>query len=207
MPTGSVKTSSPKDSAIIFESPRPLYEDNSAGNNLLYNSFGFSAMISDFGFGLGLYYRRNLSTDLSALVTFDFGGAKDPKEFGLTEEIKINRIYVMPLMASLQYRLFRDALSEGLRPYITAGAGPAIVATTDGSQGFFTALIHPSFSATFGGFLGVGANFGSDPKTTFGASFKYYIIPYPSPGIESIQGHRLTNFSAATLMINYGFNF
>jgi outer membrane protein W len=174
---------------------------------MLGNSAGFTAMINDFGFGLGLYYRRSLSEDLSALITFDFGAAKDAKEFGLTDEIKINRIYVMPLMASLQYRLFNGVLGDGLRPYVTAGAGPAFIATTDGSRDFFAALGHPKFSTTFGGFFGIGANFGSDPKTTFGASLKYYIIPYPAPGIESTQGHFLTNFSAAALAITYGFNF
>jgi len=57
------------------------------------------------------------------------------------------------------------------------------------------------------GSFGIGANFGSDPKTTFGASLKYYIIPYRSPGIESTQGNFLTDFSGAALTVSYGFNF
>ncbi len=207
VPVGSTKTSSPKDSAIIFQSPRPLLEETSASANMISNSIGFSGMINDFGFGVGFYYRRSLTEDLSGLIIFDIGTAKDAKEFGLADEIMINRIYVMPLMASLQYRLFNGVLGDGLRPYVTAGAGPAFIATTDGSQDFFVALGHPKLSTTFGGFFGVGANFGSDPKTTFGASLKYYIIPYPAPGIESTQGHFLTNFSAAALTITYGFNF
>jgi hypothetical protein len=206
-PVGTpVKTSNPKDSAIIFQSPRPLLDDNAA-TSALNNSFGFAGVINDYGFGLGLYYRRNLTTDLSALATFDFGTGKGPKEFGLFDEIKINRIYVMPLMASLQYRLLSNVLGEGLRPYITAGAGPAFIGTTDASLDFFTALLHPKVTTTFGGFVGFGANFGTDPKTTFGASLKYYIIPYKSPGIESTQGTFLTDFSGAALTITYGFNF
>lgn len=206
LPTGSVKTSNPKDSAIIFESPRPLLEETPS-NNMINNSVGINGSINDYGFGLGLYYRRNLTGDLSALISFDFGSGKGPKEFGLDDQVKINRIYVMPLMASLQYRLFNGALGEGLRPYVTTGAGPAFVATTDASREFFSALFHPKFTTTFGGFFGIGANFGSDPKTTFGASLKYYIIPYRSPGIESTQGHFLTDFSGAALTITYGFNF
>jgi hypothetical protein len=205
-PMGTPKTSSPKDSAIIFQSPRPLLEENTT-SNALNNSFGLSALINDFGFGIGIYYRRNIAGNLSGLVTFDFGSAKGPKEFGLLDEIKINNIYVMPLFASLQYRLLDGVLSEGLRPYITAGAGPAFVATTDASQDFFTALVHPKFTSTFGGFIGLGANFGTDPKTTFGASLKYYIISYHSPGIESTQGLFLTNFNGAELTVSYGFNF
>ncbi|MDP4221095.1 MAG: hypothetical protein Q8916_00920 [Bacteroidota bacterium] len=205
--SGTIKTSNPKDSAMIFESPRPLLQDNTAGSNTLNNSFGFSGLINDYGFGLGVYYRRNISTDLSGVINFDFGSAKGSKEFGLDDELKVNRIYVMPLMASLQYRLFNDVLGEGLRPYVTIGGGPAFVATTDASQEFFTALVHPTFTMTFGGFFGIGAYFGSDPKTTFGASLKYNFIPYRSPGIESTQGHFLTDFNNAALTISYGFNF
>ena len=143
-PMGTPKTSNPQDSAIIFQSPRPLLEDNTA-LNALNNSFGFSGLVNDYGFGLGLYYRRNLATDLSGLITFDFGAAKGPKEYGLSDEIKINRIYVMPLFASLQYRILSSTLGEGLRPYLTGGAGPAFIATTDGSIDFFAAALHPKF--------------------------------------------------------------
>jgi hypothetical protein len=205
-PVGTVKTSNPQDSAIIFTSPRPLLEDNSSANNL-DNSVGFSGQINDYGFGLGLFYRRNLSADWSAAITFDFGTGKGSREFGLLDEVKINRIYVMPIMASLQYRLLSKTLGDGLRPYITAGAGPAIIATTDATKDFFSALLHPTFKNTWGGFFGFGAYFGTDPKTTFGASLKYYILPYHSPGIESTQGNFLTDFSGAALTISYGFNF
>ena len=206
VPVGSPKTSSPKDSAIVFHSPRPLIEENDAVTSL-NNSVGFSGLINDYGFGIGFFYRRNFGDDLSAHITFDLGGAKGPKEFGLDDQIKINRVYVMPLFASLQYRLFAGMLSEGLRPYITAGGGPAFIATNDASRDFFSALLHPTFVTTFGGFFGFGANFGSDPKTTFGASLKYYIIPYGTPGIESTKDHFLTDFSGAALTISYGFNF
>jgi len=205
-PTGTVRTSKPSDSAIIFNSPRPLIEDNSS-TLALNNSAGFSGLINDYGFGLGFFYRRNFSNDWSGLISVDLGTAKGSKEFGLEDEIKINRIYVMPIFASLQYRLLSNTLGEGLRPYITIGAGPAIIATNDASQDFFTALLHPKFNNTWGGFFGFGANFGSDPRTTFGVSLKYYIIPYRSPGIESTQGNFLTDFSGAALSITYGFNF
>jgi hypothetical protein len=206
VPAGTVKTSNPSDSAIIFQSPRPLIEDN-VSSSTFNNSAGFSGLINDFGFGLGFYYRRNISNDWSAHITFDLGTAKGAKEFGLLDEIAINRIFVMPLFASLQYRILSSMLGEALRPYITAGGGPAFVATTDASQDFFPALLHPKFTTTWGGFIGIGANFGTDPKTTFGASLKYYIIPYRSPGIESTQGVFLTDFSAAALAVTYGFNF
>jgi hypothetical protein len=204
---GTIKTSDPKDTAIIFGSPRPLFEDNTA-SAALNNSIGFAGLINDYGFGLGFYYRRNISPDLSALLSLDIGTAKGSKEFNLFgDEIVINRIYVLPIMASVQYRFLREALGEGLRPYLTAGAGPVIIGTTDASKEFFTALVNPTVTSTFGGFFGFGAYFGSDPKTSFGASLKYYIIPYHSPGVESSQGVFLTDFSGAALTVTYGFNF
>src|SRR4051812_37520894 len=80
MPTGSTKTSSPQDTAIIFQSPRPLLEQNLAGSSI-DNSAGFTGSINDYGFGAGFYYRRNLTADLSAGISFDIGGGKGPKEF------------------------------------------------------------------------------------------------------------------------------
>ncbi|MEI8133630.1 MAG: hypothetical protein WCH46_00975 [bacterium] len=205
-PVGTIKTSKPSDSAMIFVSPRPLLEDNASAAHL-DNMYGIAGQINDYGFGLGIFYRRVLSEDLSASVNIDVGTAKGSKEFGFIDVIKINRINVIPVMLSLQYRILNNSLGDGLRPYLTAGAGPTIITTTDASQDFFTALKSPQFFTTFGGFLGFGAYFGIDPRSNFGASLKYFFIPYHSPGIESTQGVFLTDFSGPALVLTYGFNF
>jgi hypothetical protein len=141
------------------------------------------------------------------MTQLDLGSAKGPKEFGFYTEVKVNRIYVAPLMAQLQYRILSDVLGAGFRPYLTAGAGPAFVITTDGQKEFFSALGSPTVHTTFGGVVGIGSYFGSDPKSLFGASLKYYIIPYKTPGIESTAGTFLSDFSSLSLSVSYGFNF
>jgi hypothetical protein len=94
-----------------------------------------------------------------------------------------------------------------LRPYITAGAGPVFILTTPGDQDFIPGLGAAKLKTLPGGFVGAGANFGLDKKSTFGANLRYYIIPYPGKGLESTQNVFLTNFSGLFLSANYGFNF
>jgi hypothetical protein len=202
LPAG--KGTATEDSTIIFESPRPLVDITSRDLMSRPNSWGFIFSITDYGFGVGLYYKHSFDPILAAGVNLDIGGAKTSKEFGFTSEVKIHRIYVVPLMANIQYRLLANSLTEGFRPYITGGAGPVFVMSNDGQQDYFSALIKPSFDVTFGSFIGFGANFGSDPKTMFGANIRYFIIPY-AKGIESIRDHFLTNFSGVALSVNYGF--
>lgn len=205
-PSGNATAPKAADTAIIFNSPRPLIDETALQNNALMNSWGFNGFFNDFGFGFGLYYRHVFNDDFSLHSGFDFGTAKGPNELGLYGEVKINRIFVMPLMANMEYRLLQSVLGMGLRPYVTAGAGPVFVMTTDGQKDFFSALGSPVTNVTYGINFGLGAYFGSDPKTTFGASLKYYIIPY-SRGVETTYGVFLNNFSGASLNVSYGFNF
>jgi outer membrane protein W len=192
------------DSVIIFNSPRPLIE-TAEPISARQNSWGFSASISDYGFGAGLFYRHALSRNFSAGITFDVGGAKGPKEFASESELKVNRIYVLPLVANLQYRLLADELSEGLRPYVTVGAGPSFIMSTNAQDDFFSSFGNAVFTTTVGGYFGFGANFGLDPDANFGASLRYYIIPY-AKGIESTRGKFLTDFNGVSLTVTYGFN-
>jgi hypothetical protein len=195
------------DSAIIFESPRPLIDKGEGADAAYPNTWGLSAFFSDYGFGGGVYYSRQLSTSFTGMLSLDLGTAKGPKEFGLATELKINRIFVVPFIFSAQYRLFRELLSDNFRPYLTGGAGPVFVITTPAYKEFFSSFGSVTVKPVAGGFLGVGANFGLDKKSTFGANLRYYFIPYPAPGIESTAGVKLTDFNGLFLTVNYGFNF
>jgi hypothetical protein len=205
--TTPTETGAKPDSAIIFDSPRPLIETGEGIDIAYPNSWGFSAFFSDYGFGGGAYLAHQLGSSITGMLSLDLGTAKGPKEFGLLTEVKINRIFVVPVILSAQYRLFREFLSDNFRPYVTAGAGPVFVITTPAYQEFFSSFGSAQAKLVPGGFLGVGANFGVDKKSTFGANLRYYIIPYPAPGIESTAGVFLTNFNGLFLTVNYGFNF
>jgi hypothetical protein len=196
-----------KDSAIVFESPRPLLETDEELEARLDKSWGFGAFFSDYGFGGGMYLSSRMGQDLTGVISTDFGSAKDDREFGFEDQRKVNRIMVVPVMASAQYRVLRESLGENFRPYVTAGAGPVFVVTTPGSEEFFSSLSSAKVTTVPGGFIGLGAHFGVDKTTTFGASARYFIVPYPAPGIESLEGNYLENLNGLFLGVTYGFNF
>ena len=202
-----VSPGSGSDTAMIFQPAQPLVRSQDQITKDFPNSWGFDASFSDYGFAGGLFMGHNFSSDVAAMLSLDFGTAKGPNEFDLVNDVnKVNRIFVIPLMASVQYRLFHYGLSDNLRPYVTAGAGPAFVMTTPDNQDFFAAFGQAVTKAVPGGFVGVGAKFGTDPKSNFGASLRYFIIPYPG-SIESSPTEVLTNLSALYLTVSYGFNF
>lgn len=202
----SLPSSVPKsDSVIIFEPTIPLISYGSDLSSDRPHSWGFGGSISDFGFGLGLYYRYGFSRELAATARFDIGGAKGSKEYGFEGEIKVHRIFVMPLTVSFEQRLFSETLSENFRPYIGAGGGAAFIMTNDGQREYFSALIHPSFHTAPVITAGIGSYFGSDPSSTFSVHIRYNYIPFPH-GIESTKDRFLTDFSAIVLGISYGFN-
>lgn len=196
-----------QDSVITFEPSRPLLETSEEVEARLDKGWGFTAFFSDYGFGAGLYLSSRLSQNLTGVISTDFGTAKSDREFGFETERKINRIMVMPVMASAQYRILRESLGENFRPYVTAGAGPVFVMTTPGQEEFFSSIGSADFRTVPGGFIGAGANFGLDKTTNFGANIRYMFIPVPEPGVESLQGEFLKNLNGLFLGVTYGFNF
>ena len=205
LPASGGKTEQPDDSLIIFEPAQPLIDLTLRDLNSRPNSWGFAGSITDYGFGLGLYYRHAMNPVGAFIARLDVGGAKGSKEFGFSNEVKINRIFVVPFTFGGEYRLFSSTLTEGFRPFITAGGGPVFVMTNDGQKEYFSALFDPKFDITYAGYMGFGSYFGSDPTTSFSASIRYSIIPYPK-GIQSTLNSRLTDFSAVSLSVSYGFN-
>ncbi len=199
-------TPKPADTAMIFQPSHPLIQNAEELAREYPNTWGFNVSFSDYGFGGGLFLGHEFSANLTGLLTFDFGTAAGPREVDLLAVNKINRVFVLPLMVAGQYRVFRSGLSDNLRPYLEAGAGPVAAMTTPYSQDFFTAFGHASMKVIPGGFVGLGANFGSDPKTNFGASLRYFFIPYPG-SIQSTSTESLTNFNGLFLTASYAFNF
>lgn len=205
LPASGGNTQVPDDSLIIFEPAQPLIDHSLRDLNSRPNTWGFSGSITDYGFGVGTFYRHAMSPVASFIARLDMGGAKGDKEFGFSNEVKINRIFVMPLTLGGEYRLFSSTLTEGFRPYVTAGAGPVFVMSNNGQQEYFSALLAPKFDITYGGYFGFGSYFGTDPTTSFSASIRYFIMPYPK-GIQSTQNSTLTNFSGVSLTLSYGFS-
>ncbi len=205
-PISPAKPAVGTDTSMIFQPAQPLIRSQQELAAATPNTWGFSASFSDYGFGGGMFLGHRFNPDLTGLITLDLGTAEGPREFDLLDLNKVNRIFVIPIMLAAQYRLFRDGLSDNLRPYVSAGAGPVIAMTTPYNSDFFSAFGSAVAKVVPGGFVGLGANFGTDTKTNFGASLRYFIIPYPG-SLESTTTESLTNLSALYLSVSYGMNF
>lgn len=180
------------------------------GQPLRPNAFGLDFLISNGGFGLGTFFRHEYSDDFSAFIDFSISEAKDDDEvqfydfYGRSYTLgKVNRFLVMPLFIGAQQRLFRDDILDNFRPYVDAAAGPAIIYVFPEREEYFNALGkgHPEY--TMGGYVGVGAYFGSETSNILGLNLRYYYLPYPA-GIEGLEGILKKEFGGFFITLNFG---
>ena len=197
------------------------------------NIWSLDVLLSNDGFGLGTSYRRSVTSDLSWFVSFSISESKDEREVEYYDPYygtsvtpgKLNRFMVLPLMAGVQYRLFREDIVDTFRPYLNAGAGPTMVymmpyvqliPQTDGTYipeqiEFFKSLGKGQPHYTFGGFVGFGANFGTQRSNIFGVNFRYYFTYLLSGGLPSLYNERTgavtatkENFGGFVISLNVG---
>lgn len=117
---------------------------------------------------------------------------------------KKNRIFLLPLNFGLQQRLFEHSITENLRPYINFGAGPSLVLTTPYEKEFFSSFGSAQAKYTLGGYVGLGANFGTDKSNLLGINLRYYVIHFFNDGVESLFGKFQKNLGGFYLTINLG---
>jgi hypothetical protein len=183
------------------------------------NVWSLDILLSNDGFGLGTIYRRTFTPDLSWFVAFSIAESKDEREVEYYDPYygtpispgKLNRFLVLPLSFGIQYRLFREDIVDTFRPFLNAGAGPAMIymcpymqltQQPDGSItadqiDFFKSLGKGQPHYTVGGFVGFGANFGTDRSSIFGVNFRYYFTYLLSGALPSLYDER-TGAVAAT---------
>jgi hypothetical protein len=199
------------DSVFVFTPKRPLISD--AVTNDLQNAWGIDLLLSNNGFGAGFFMQLKLSDAIVAYGSLYISGARnsDELEQPFYDEYgqivyrvpgKINRLYMFPLTFGMQYYIFRDVLSESLKPYLSFGVGPTFILSTPYEIEFFSAFSHASFYTRFGTSVGIGADVGGSEKTTMSVNMKYYFIPFGSPGLESMQGSPITNFGGIFLSLS-----
>jgi len=175
---------------------------------------------------MGFFYRYEMSDELSLMYNFAISDVKDDAEVEQYDYYgdsyipnKKNRLLLLPLTVSVQYRLFKDDIVDNLRPYITAGLGPTMVFVAPYVSNqisydiygnpykekidFFTSLKYGRPRYTLGGFIGAGVYIGMDKGTMTGLSVKYFLAPFPS-GIEVMEGGYMKNFGGLFITLTYG---
>jgi len=175
------------------------------------NALGLDLLVSNSGFGLGAFYRRQYTDDIYAFGTFSISEVKDDREVEqydyFTGETfvpgKVNRFLLLPLIFGVQNRLFREDIADNFRPYITAALGPTLVYSAPYDREFFNSLGHGQAHYTVGGYVGFGAFFGLEPSNLIGVSFRYYFVPVKNQ-IESLEGIYLKQFGGFFITINIG---
>jgi hypothetical protein len=175
------------------------------------NAFGIDILFSEGGFGLGTFYRRQLSPALTLFTDLSISESKDEREFDVYDYWgtpitigKKNRVFLLPLNTGLQYRLFRKEISDNLRPYINAGVGPTITIITPYELEFFESFGKAQTKYALGGYIGLGANFGLDKRSLLGVNIRYYFIHFFDEGVESLYDRPKKNLGGFFLTINLG---
>ncbi len=183
------------------------------------NAWGLDVLVSNDGFGLGMFYKREFTEDLSGFATFSISESKDEREVEQYNYFsgqsftpgKLQRFLVMPLMFGVQQRLFREEIADNFRPFINIGAGPAVILSAPFTEfrtvgevvqsqqvEFFKSLGKARTHYTAGGFIGVGANFGSERANVFGVNFRYYFTYIFGDGLPSLYKERTAGEVLAT---------
>ncbi len=174
---------------------------------LLLNAWGIDILVSNDGFGLGTFYRREFNEDLYGFASLSISEAKDDREVELIDFFgntfvpgKLNRFLVIPLTFGLQRRFFREEILDTFRPYINGGVGPSMIVSAPFTNitalpaggllfeqiEFFESLGKAQAHYTLGGFVGFGANFGGDKSNLFGINFRYYFNYLFGDGLPSL---------------------
>ncbi len=173
------------------------------------HALGLDLMIGNSGFGGGVFYRSAISNTLFWTASFAISEAKAPNEVAYYDPFtgqkfvpgKINQLWVVPLTIGLQYRLFKDQITNSFRPYIQGAIGPNAVFAAPYNQPLSYSFSKGRGYFGGGGYIGVGAYFGNDPNSLIGVSIRYYILSLPH-GVESMQNEPMANFDSFFIAFN-----
>ena len=176
------------------------------------NAVGIDLMIGEGGFGFGSFYQYSFSKRLTGFVDFSISEFKHEREierfdiFGYPLPIfgKKNRVFILPLNFGGQYRLFYESLTDNLRPYVALGIGPTMLVTTPAQEEFFKAFGKAKSQFGAGGYIGFGANFGTNSSNLTGINIRYYYVQLFNDGVEQYFDDFKKSLQQVSLTINIG---
>lgn len=169
-------------------------------------------MFSEGGIGLGTFYRYSFSQKVTGILDLSMSESKDDREFEYINPYtgqsfiagKKNRVFVLPLSLGVQYRIFEGSLTDNLRPYISAGAGPTMVMTTPYEKEFFNAFGDAKTYYALGAYVGFGANFGLSKKSLIGLNVKYHYMRLFNGGVENMEMKKREQLGGFYLTLSIG---
>ncbi len=174
-------------------------------------AWGIDIMFGESGFGIGTFIRHQLNNKVTGYFDVSFSEAKDEREieyydyWGNSFVIgKKNRIFQIPMFFGLQYRIFENSIAENLRPYLNFGTGPCLIVTTPYEEEFFRAFGLASSQWAYGGYVGLGANFGFDKSSLVGMNVRYYYVKLFGDGVESLYYRYQKNLQGLYISLNLG---
>jgi len=177
-----------------------------------HNNWAINAVFSDNGFGAGATLYKQFTPELSSFAGIFFSGAKDEREFEVIDifgntytPYKINRMFMIPLNIGLQYRLFRDDVTDDLRPLVNFGISPTAIIYTPYHEAFFPSFGHARAKYTVGVFAGAGLDFLTSKKSSLSLNVRYYYTKLFGKGIESLENKEKTFFGGLYFVFSYNF--
>jgi hypothetical protein len=195
-------TSAQKIGELAPEKPPEVFPDN---------TWGVDVIFGEGGFGLGTFYRKSLTQNITGFIDFSISETKDDREITYVDYYgyqytpdKVNRAFFFPINLGIQYRLFSESLTENLRPYITFGVGPAIILSTPYEQEFFKAFGDAKAHFAIGGYVGMGTNIGVSKSSLIGLNVRYYYTNILGTGIELMTNSFKSSFGQFSLMLTLG---
>ncbi len=177
------------------------------------NNWGINLTFSDNGFGLGATKYFNINRDFALTAGIIFSGAKDDREFDQYDiwgnsvtPYKENRLFMVPLLnIGGQLRLFREDVSDNMRPFINFGISPTAIVYTPYSKSFFPSFNYAKAKYTVGGYAGVGLDYLTNRKSALSFNLRYYYINLFGEGIRSISTNEKKQFGGIYFIFSYGF--
>lgn len=197
------------------------------------NGFGLGAffnykLVSELYAFASLYISGARKTDEFDTPIY-YNPYENPYSYYLRVEGKKNRLFNIPLMFGVQKFFFANKLSDNFKPYAEAGIGPSFIISTPYQEAPYTferdmyGYVIPDslgyyydFFESFklaklhikpGGFIGIGANFESIPKSILGVNIRYYYIPFGGDGLESMLNQPIKDFGGLFISLNIGVRF
>lgn len=215
-----------QDTTIIFtpSNPNLIHPQN---YRPLIHSWGLDILLSNNGFGIGGFYRYEMTDEFSLMLNLAISDVKDDAEVEQFDyytgqdfiQGKKNRLLLIPLTLSLQYRLFKDDIVDNFRPFITAGLGPTMMFVAPyvfdqihyDAYGypyrekidFFSSLKYGHLRYSLGGFIGAGVYFGMEKGSMTCLSVKYFLTRFPD-GIEVMYDGYTKNFGGLFITLTFG---